>query len=99
MTENSHTYFAEITQSSLLNTQKGQAYFQHVIFMNELRQTTFTLLKFQNLSHPAVRVYETPNKDHVYKSECILQSIVLEKLVTITTTYFDQNCHNIVNLR
>ena len=93
MTENSHTYFAEITQSSLLNTQKGQAYFQHVIFMNELRQ----LLKFQNLSHPAVRVYETPNKDHVYKSECILQSIVLEKLVTITTTYFDQNCHNIVN--
>ena len=95
MTENSHTYFAEITQSSLLNTQKGQAYFQHVIFMNELRQ----LLKFQNLSHPAVRVYETPNKDHVYKSECILQSIVLETLVTITTTYFDQNCHNIVNLR
>ena len=97
MTENSHTLTLQRTQSKLLNTQKGQAYLQWVIFVNKLRQTTFTLLKFQNLSCPAVHVYETPNKDHVYKTECILQSIVLEKLVTFTTTYFDQNCHNKVN--
>lgn len=98
LTENSHIYLIlKRTQSSLLNTQKGQAYLHQVIFVNELRQTTFTLLKFQNLSCPAVHVYETPNKDHVYKSDCILQSIVLEKLVTITTTYFEQNCHNKVN--
>lgn len=51
LTENSHIYLIlQRTQSSLLNTQKGQAYLQQVIFVNELRQTTFTLLKFQNLS-------------------------------------------------